>query len=160
MPLADGDSAESGDVWTRVITSADYWRKDGRLHNNAFRGKAIAQSTDRPWQHELSGRLLSLVKHLGDESKEFCAKHSREFHGVMFQTAENIKSEASGFPTDAIYTPKSDDEAHGDVVSFKTTSDNLADVRDWLQDFIQAVGPSKIDAVCSMRKGPSFPKTV
>src|SRR5262245_58082192 len=123
MPLRDGDPAELSDVWTRVLTNNGYWKKDGTLHNSAFGGKAIAPPNEknRPWAHELSGRLLSLIKNLEKESSEFCVAFKCEFAGIMFQKVENLRSEVSGFRTDVIYTPKDADIAHSDFVSFGTT---------------------------------------
>jgi hypothetical protein len=85
------------------------------------------------------------------ESRTFCEKHFREFHGIMFQKVENLKSEGSGFPTDAIYTPIKDrDEAHSDFVIFRASeAEHVAAVRDWLQDFIQYVRPG-LKAVCAL----------
>jgi hypothetical protein len=40
MALIEDTPAEPWDVWSRVITSSDYWKKDGTLHNNAFKGRA------------------------------------------------------------------------------------------------------------------------
>src|SRR5215471_10329565 len=104
MPLTDGDSAPAWDVWTRVITDKNYWKSDGTLHNKAFSRGAFRKpdpARNRPWSRELSGRLLSLIADLNHESTQFCALHGREFAGVMFQKAENLKSEGSGYPTEA-----------------------------------------------------------
>jgi hypothetical protein len=152
MTPSDGDPAEPWDVWTRVITNQEYWKKDGTLHNSAFSGKgAIAvPETERPWSHELSGRLLSLITNLQQESAGFCAGMNKQFAGVMFQTVENLRSVASGFPTDVVHTP-SDDAAHGDVIAFGTTDEDRFILRDWLQDFIQYVRPNLLAAVEALR---------
>jgi hypothetical protein len=168
MPLLDGDPANPFDVWTRVLTS-DQWRKDGRLNNGAFSGKSFLQTAaqGRHWAQEVSGRLLSLVQNLREESETFCRTFGCEFHGVMFQTVENLRSDGAGypkhgfFPTEVCYTPVNtparQDQAHADLVTSKVTDESNKEVRDWLQDIIQAVKPDKLPAVCSMRQSPNFP---
>jgi hypothetical protein len=79
MALAAGDPAEIWDVWTRVITSEEYWTKDGRLHNSAFGGKAFRPPNNpNPWTYELSGRILSFIEHLEKESVAFCKTIQKE----------------------------------------------------------------------------------
>jgi hypothetical protein len=154
MPLAANEPAEIWDVWTRVITSKDYWTKDGRLHNTAFGGKAFAPSDNqRPWTYELSGRILSLIKHLETESVEFCETYNKVFAGVMYQNVENLRSDHSGFPIDVIYTPYVEDNAHSDLAVYKATEKkHVFAVRDWLQDFIQHVRPGRLAAICALRR--------
>jgi hypothetical protein len=154
MPLSDGDPAESWDVWMRVITNGNYWKKDGTLHNSAFKGKGALSTSEesRPWSHELSGRLLSLINDVQQESADFCRAHNKDFHGIMYQTVENLRAEVHGFPTDVRYTPKSTDPAHGDFVTFNTTDADLPAIRDWLQDFIKALKPDNVAAICALRR--------
>jgi hypothetical protein len=153
MALADGDPAETWDTWTRVITSENYWKKDGTLHNNAFSGKAFAApKADRLWSHELSGRLLSLIGNLLQESTEFCTQINKQFAGLMFQKVDNLRSTCSGFRTDVVYTPYSEDTAHSDCVAFETNDENRFELRDWLQDFIQCVRPEMISALEALRQ--------
>src|SRR6266566_8662927 len=153
MPLAAGEPAEIWDVWTRVITSEDYWTRDGRLHNSAFGGTAFARpGNPRPWTYELSGRLLSLIKHLESESVAFCKTRKKDFAGLMYQNVENLRSDGSGFPIDIIYTPRDEDTAHSDVAVYNATEKrHVFAVRDWLQDFIQHVRPNKLAAICALR---------
>jgi hypothetical protein len=153
MTLADGNPAETWDTWTRVITSEAYWKKDGTLHNKAFSGKAFAvPEANRPWSHELSGRLLSLIANLPQESGEFCARISKQFSGIMFQKVEKLRSIGSGFQTDVVYTPYLEDTAHGDFASFGTKDEDLPELRDWLQDVIQCVRPDLISAIEALRQ--------
>jgi hypothetical protein len=156
MALADGDPAETWDTWTRVITSEAYWKKDGTLHNKAFSGKAFAvPETDRPWSHELSGRLLSLVVNLQQESSDFCARIEKQFSGIMFQKVEKLRSNTSGFQTDVVYTPYLEDTAHGDFASFGTSDEDLSGLRDWLQDVIQCMRPEMVSAIEALRQSQS-----
>jgi len=146
MALKPCDPAEAGDVWLRVITNKKYWRDDGTIHNGAFAGKGgFAHVDDHPWTHDLSGRLLSLVKDLGKDCINFCGER---YAGVMFQNVETLRSENSGWPTDVIYTPLERDPAHADFVAFNVGNDlDYFQVRDWLQDIIQYVKPEKVEAV-------------
>jgi hypothetical protein len=159
--LKDGDPAQAWNVWIRVITDCNYWKKDGTLHNKAFTGKGgfMPPLKARPWSHELSGRLLSLVTNLREESMAFCEGLKRDFAGIMFQHVEGLRSQRSGFPTDVIYTPVvAADEAHSDLtVKHAVTEDDLRELRDWLQDNIFYVKPDKLSAVCTLRE--NFPST-
>jgi hypothetical protein len=154
MALAAGDPAEIWDVWTRVITSEEYWTKDGRLHNSAFGGKAFRPPNNpNPWTYELSGRILSFIEHLEKESVAFCKTIQKDFAGVMYQNVENLRSDGSGFPMDVIYTPHDTDNAHSDVAVYRATDKkHIFAVRDWLQDFIQHVRSDKLAAVCALRQ--------
>lgn len=155
MALSDGDPADPVDIWHRPLTSSNYWRKaDGTLHNRAFTGKAISPPRDgRPWSYEFSGRLLSLVQDAHAESREFCTSRGMEFAGVVFQMVCRLRTIARGrFPTDVVYTPKSDDTAHADIVFSKTEADDLPELRDWLQSTLIAVRP---DA-----SGPTLPSKI
>src|SRR6266568_7749512 len=117
MPLSDSDPADQHDIWTRVITVGKHWNADGTLHNAAFSGRNVIAEADqarRHWSHELSGDLLSLIPNLRLHSEGFCARWRQEFHGTMFQTVENLRTDGSGdshqspFPTDVRYTPRED----------------------------------------------------
>jgi hypothetical protein len=124
-------------------------------------------ATGRPWAQEVSGSLLSLIKNLRTECETFCsALAGAEFHGIMFQSIENLRTNGDGyprhtfFPTDVCYTPiEPQNRAHADLVTHTKTDDSAKEVRDWLQDMIQAVKPDKLNAVCSMRQAPNFPKS-
>jgi hypothetical protein len=150
MSLKAGDPADESDVWLRVVTNENYWKADGTLHNKAFGGGAFSPSKDLPWRHELSGRLLSLIKNLEQECIDFCGQ---KFAGVMFQTVVNLRSKGSGFSTDVYYTPTERDEAHSDFVIFGIEDkDDIFQVRDWLQDFVQYVKPQRLAAVEALRR--------
>jgi hypothetical protein len=158
MPPQPGAPADLTDVWLRVLTSADYWKKsDGTLHNSAFSGSAIAPPTDqRPWTLEMSGRLLSFVRNLEEESITFCTP-PRVFAGLMYQTVENLRSGGNSFhvntgcPTDVIYTPIGGDGAHADLVAYGPTHANRYLIRDWLQEFIQCIRPHDCAVVEQLR---------
>jgi len=167
MALSDGNPADPFDVWTRVLTS-DQWRSDGRLHNGAFSGKSFLRDapSGRPWAQEVSGALLSLIKNLREHCESFCKKiPGGEFHGVMFQTVSNLRSDGGPyprhtfFPTDVRYAPiPPDNLGHADLVTSNKSGNSAKEVRDWLQDMILAVKPRKLGTICALRDTPNFPK--
>jgi hypothetical protein len=151
MALADGDPAEADDVWLRAITDERYLKPDGTLHNSAFSGRRVLgppSTPGRPWSLELSGWLLSLIEGLERKCTDFCL--GRRFAGVMFQSVEKLRSEASGFRTDVIFTPKPNDSAHADFVGFGTADKFV--IRDWLQDMLGAVRPDGLAAIDALRR--------
>jgi hypothetical protein len=156
MSLADGDPAPAVDTWSRIITNAKHWRKDGKVHNKAFTGSAISPPDQaRPWSHELSGRLLSLIGDLRVESEGFCAAFKKTFEGLVYQEVANLRGSISDvIQRDVRYTPLDRDNAHSDFVTIGSTDANLAEVRDWLQDNLLAVRPADVAAIECLRVGP------
>ena len=145
----------------RVLTSNDYWKRDGSLHNSAFSGSAIAPPTvNKPWTLEMSGRLLSLVVNVEQASRDFCVP-PREFAGLIYQTVDNLRSAGNSFhvntgcPTDVIYTPINEpghqDVAHADLVAYGPDRANRFLIRDWLQEFIQYVRPNQCTVIEQLR---------
>lgn len=124
MPLADGDPAPQGDVWYRILTSDKYINRGGVQHA-AFQGKAIKpppQNKNRPWQAELSGRLLSLAgthEEVQDHCTAYCKAQNRTFYGVMYPKEREQPlhgSVVTGITLGIYYTPLDDgDEAHSDL---------------------------------------------
>src|SRR5262245_41998453 len=101
MPPQDGAPADECDVWLRNITNKNHVRPDGRLHNSAFKGKAIArQSGGRPWDHELSGRLLSITKQFEAEGQQYCRARSLLFVGVMYALVRTLRASVNEIKTD------------------------------------------------------------
>ncbi|TPK63859.1 hypothetical protein FJ930_26120 [Mesorhizobium sp. B2-4-15] len=154
MALNWGDKADVRDYWLRVLTNEAYLRSDGTVHNGAFGGKAISQPDDRAWSLELSGRLLSLVKDVEAEARAFCGD-KMPFIGVLYQSVENLRTDGTsplpGFPTDIVYTPRAGDNAHADHVAYGPTAEHKFALRDWLQDFIQAVDSTQCNVVEQLR---------
>src|SRR5271154_1079852 len=102
-------------LWSRVITNPKHWRKDGLgLHNQAFKGRAIAPpETERPWSHELSGRLLSFIKDLHKEAQSFCQQHNKPFEGIMYTDVLSPRTTLdNSIDSDVRYTPLDHDVAH------------------------------------------------
>lgn len=160
MPIADGDPADDGDIWFRVLTEDDnkYIRK-GKIHPNAFKGKnAIAtpdQHKNRPWDHELSGRLRSLTNDVIAEANAYCEEmtsrtgQTKKFGGVMFCSVPEARQTFENTITTRVhYTPLSTDRAHADLTF--TGSANAAEqvfdnLRLWLCDVVIGLHPAQIE---------------
>ena len=143
MPPKDGEPADPDDVWLRNVTDKKHVRADGKPTSNAFTGRAISPRAEgRPWDHELSGRLLSFTMDFEAEGRKYCEDRNKSFIGVLYAKVERVRCEANGIKTDVYYTPIPDvDEAHGDLTMAGTTDDNLGAVRDWLQEVLRVSKP-------------------
>jgi hypothetical protein len=142
MPLKDGEPADADDVWLRNITNKHHVRPDGRLASNAFTGRAISPpAPGRPWDHELSGRLLSLTNDFEAEGRTYCEQRNKPFIGVIYAKVERIRRETNGVKTDVCYTPKDGDKGHADLTMAGTNDDNVGLVRDWLQEVLRFSKP-------------------
>lgn len=142
MPPKDGEPADADDVWLRNVTDKKHARADGRPTSNAFTGRAIwPRAPGRPWDHELSGRLLSLTNDFELEGRAFCEKLGKPFIGVIYAKVERIRRETDGIGTDVYYTPNGDDVAHADLTMAGTNDDNLGRVRDFLQEVLRVSKP-------------------
>ncbi len=142
MPPKDGEPADANDVWLRNITNKNHVRPDGRLTSNAFTGSAISPPVSRrPWDRELSGRLVSLTNDFEAEGRAFCGQRNKPFMGVMYAKVERLRRETNGITTDVYYTPKEDDKAHADLTMAGTDDDNIGFLRDWLQEVLRVSKP-------------------
>ena len=91
MPIADGEPADDGDIWFRVLTEDSYIKK-GKIYPNAFKGRKTIAAPDpakqRQWSHELSGALHSLVSDVVAAANAYCeemtrvTKQTKTFSGV------------------------------------------------------------------------------
>ena len=147
MPPKDGEPADADDIWLRNVTDKKHVRADGKLTSNAFTGRAISpRAPGRPWDHELSGRLLSLTNDFEAEGRRYCEQRNKPFIGVMYAKVERIRRETNYVKTDVHYTPiKDGDKAHADLTMAGTNDDNLGPIRDWLQEVLRV---SKPDPKC------------
>jgi hypothetical protein len=144
MPPKDGEPADADDVWLRNVTSKAHVRADGKPTSNAFTGRAAIAppAAERPWDYELSGRLLSLTNDFEAEGRAFCEGLKKPFIGVMYAKVEHIRRETNGVKTDVYYTPiKDGDLAHADLTMAGTNDDNLGPLRDWLQEILSVSKP-------------------
>jgi hypothetical protein len=166
MPLSDGDSADDGDTWLRVLTVRRHLRSDGTLHHNAFSGSAIKPpppDKNRRWSHEISGRLVSLAEDVEKEGKAFCESLSRatgqtkEFVGVAYARVEGLRAMVECISTDVCYTPLGHDPAHSDVVFFNSTDSDLDRLRDWLQEVLRPVKSNQLEVLKAVPHSPRPP---
>jgi hypothetical protein len=154
MALSDGDLADARDTWSRIITDPRYWKPDGTMHNRAFTGKAIAPPLqNRSWSHELSGRLLSLIASLKQESEDICQQKCRPFEGIMYRDVAGLCAMIDGdIKADVRYTPIADeDAAHSDFVTYHTVDAHLQSIRDFLQETVRALRPANISQLDLLR---------
>ena len=158
MPIGDGEQADNGDIWFRVLTDDDNkYIKKGKIHPNAFKGKNVVAEPkqQRPWDHELSGRLRSLAGNVTKEANDYCDEMTKKtgqkktFGGVMFcRVAEARQTFEQTINTDACYTPLSTDRAHADMVFFgsKNLSEETFDkLRLWLCELVTGLYPAQIE---------------
>src|SRR4051794_14475061 len=125
MPIADGDPADVGDIWFRVLTDERYIRK-GTVHPHAFKGKGVIGRPDpekkRPWDHELSGRLRSLSATPAAEAEDYCAemtklhKQTKTFAGIMFCRLPDLRPLPNQINTGVHFTPLPNVKSHADFV--------------------------------------------
>jgi len=170
MPLSEGDFAEDNDTWFRVLTEDKYIRK-GRIHHSAFSGgRTIAPpdpAKNRPWSHELSGRLRSLSTDVQREAQEYCAEISRRtrqnkgFAGLMFSNVANLRTTlAARITTGVMYTPLPGTPSHADLTF---TGSTAADITipgvlvDWLQDAVTGLYPSQLSLLPGAPSGSRSP---
>jgi hypothetical protein len=158
MPPNDGEPADEADIWLRNITDKKHIRSDGKLRNNVFTGKAIAQGNEaRSWAHELSGRLLSLTNDFEAEGQQYCKNRGRTFMGVMYASVQSLRAAVDGIRTDVYYTPiESVDQAHADFVTFGSTDESLFRIRDWLQETVMVALAPKCILASTLSKSPSL----
>src|SRR5262249_2542785 len=104
------------------------------------------QSDGRPWDHELSGRLLSLTNEFEAEGQRYCRGRSLPFVGVMYASVRTLRASVNEIKTDVYYTPiENGDDAHADFVTFGSTDETLFIIRDWLQETVSvALAPNCI----------------
>jgi hypothetical protein len=170
MLIADGDPADDGDIWFRVLTDDDNkYIKKGKIHPNAFKGKNAIIAPDpqknRPWDHELSGRLRSLTNDVVAEANAYCEEmttrtgQTKKFGGVMFcgipqarQVFENV------IETRVHYTPLPTDRAHADLTfngSVSATEEVFDKLRLWLCDVVTGLYPAQIELLRHAQTSPS-----
>ena len=115
----------------------------------------------KPWAHELSGRLTSLVGDIVGEAeaqvtkiREAFTRRNKpvpskiQFAGVACATASELR--ATTMPvitTDVVYSPLHADAAHANFVTYQTIlNEDLDPVRDWLKETLRVVEPQDINA--------------
>jgi hypothetical protein len=84
----------------------------------------------------------------GKEARGEAIPSSLQYSGLAW--AEFSKIRSSGY--DVIYTPRSGDDAHADLVSVKQSNEAIAELRDWLQDNLRIITASRNDEIDDLRK--------
>ena len=151
MALADGDAAEPGEVWLRVIKEPKWIKDDGSVPNNAFSGAKVFRSPpERPWSLELSGALLSLVADLEGYGRGKCGDN---YAGHMYQVVDKLYCIEHAI--DVTFTPHPKDVppdlAHADAVSFRIVIEDKHLMRDWLQEVISTVRRNQFGPLEALR---------
>ena len=159
MPIVEGDTADDGDIRFRVLTDDDnkYIRK-GKIDPNAFKGRNAIVAPDpqknRPWDHELSGRLRSLANDVVAEAIAYCEEMTRRtsqtkrFGGVMFCSVPEARKEFENIGVCVHYTPLLTDKAHADLTfngSANADEQVFDKVRLWLCDVVTGLYPAQIE---------------
>src|SRR5262249_3600556 len=118
---------------------------------------AFFPAAQRPWSHELSGRIASLAADIVNEAEVIVAQIRQNFinkarsvpskivfTGVACATAAELRT-TGPLPTDAIYTPDQNDLAHSDFVTYRTINDgDLDPVRERLRQTLRVLKPQDI----------------
>lgn len=171
--MSDGDLAEDHDCWFRVIIDARWVNADGTISEQALKNRAIAAPTDanRPWSHELSGRLLSLTSNISVEGDAFVAKIRAKqkkpskhliFSGVVYGRPHNLRDQlGTQMRSDVVHTPISPpdewaDPAHADFVIFgASTEDDLDVIRTFIQDRTKVATPAGLGEISALCASPA-----
>jgi hypothetical protein len=126
MMLSDGDPAEDGDIWFRILTSDKHITK-GRVQHAAFKGaiKPPRPEKNRSWSSEMSGRLRSIagtITEVQQHAIQYCDRKNQTFAGVAFSSSSRLRISFQDDPiTSAVYytpidKPPDTDSAHADLV--------------------------------------------
>ena len=152
------------ECWYRLLTNRDHVTRDKTVHYQALkRGAFQLPEQDRPWARELSGRLSSLVADICAEAEVEVERIRRLFvergqkvpskicfAGVACSAGYELRTTIEVVRTDVVYSPSSTDDAHSDVITYQTVSDeDLDPVRNWLMKTLRVVKPQDIDVQIS-----------
>jgi hypothetical protein len=154
MSLSDGDPADGGDIWFRIVTQENHLVR-GRVHHSAFGGNAIAppqKGKNRPWDRELSGRLRTLagtLEEITNHAEAYCealtakGQGKKTFSGVMYVRVRDAKKTLENILTTAIhYTPLDEDKAHADLTFngwIRDTKEDRERFNLWFSGMLQAL---------------------
>jgi hypothetical protein len=168
MIAVAGDRACDSDRWVRVITMATYLNQDGTIHHQALKAAPPLPQDQRRWNHEVSGRLLSLTSDLDGEAISFVASVRQSqrailnplpkafgFYGHVAGTAEAIR-EIDPKRTDVVYTPMLPpepviDPAHADVTFCDTTDSDVLALCSQLQGRVSVFVPTQTSELEQLR---------
>lgn len=168
MTLNPGEPAEDSDQWVRVITFPAFINPDGTIHHQALKIDQPRPQDQRPWSHEMSGRLLSLTTDLDAEAiafvrlvREIALRSGKRpappfgYYGHMATTPLSIRRvDPAG--VDVIYTPVGraedvPDDAHSDVAFYRKTAEEIPAIRSRIQDELKIFSPDQTDELEMLR---------
>ena len=115
MPASRGLTPEGSvpdhECWYRLLTNSDHVTRDGTVHYQALKRSAFKPPDQKPWAHELSGRLVSLAGDVIGEAEARVAKIRRtltqrnksvpskiRFAGVACATASELRATTESDP--------------------------------------------------------------
>jgi hypothetical protein len=158
--LTPGTSVPDAECWSRALTNSDHVTAGGTVHLQALKGNAFSACTLPNYSHELSGRLVSLGGDIARAAQErvdaarnnFLAAGKRvpskiQFMGVGCATTAEMRAPMNPpAPSDVIYTPNIDDNAHSDFIVNAASPDVLDSVRAEVSRRLRLVRPQDITA--------------
>lgn len=117
-------SADDTDRWVRHLIEPRSV-KNNRV-TEAYIRRYLAPVVGKPWQAEISGRLLSLAfdwRKIADREVQRLSEPQFRFYGMAYVDLVDLRASASNF--DVFPTPRCADWAHADLVAWNAP---LADV--------------------------------
>lgn len=159
------------ECWYRLLTNRDHVTRDDTVHYQALKGGAFQPPEQgKPWAHELSGRLSSIVADICAEAEAEVerirhrflergrnAPSKIRFVGVACAAGLELRTKIEAVSTDVVYSPLSTDAAHSNFVTYQTISnEDLDPVRNWLMKTLRVINPQCIDIqISSCGRPPS-----
>ena len=144
-----------------MLTNSSHVTRDGTVHYQALKGGVFEAPDQKPWAHELSGRITSLVVDIVGEAearvgeiratyiqKKKSVPRKIRFAGVACATASELRAPTMPtITTDVVYSPLPEDAAHANFVTYQTISnEDLNPVRNWLKETLRVIKPQDINA--------------
>lgn len=159
MPPVANTPVPDGDCWFRVLTNKDHATSDGTVHYQALKGGVFRASVGRAWTHELSGRIASEAGAHDDvaDAAEAQVGAVRQkylnrgepvpskimFRGIAVATTQELRN--AQLATDVMYTPRTEDAAHTDFVTYNTvTNEDIDPSREFLRKTLRVISPSEL----------------
>jgi hypothetical protein len=149
------------ECWYRLLTNTDHVTRDGTVHYQALkRGAFQPPPEQKPWAHELSGRMASLVANVSDDAETVIEDIRNRFvqqgkplpskicfAGLACAVSSELRTvTALDIATDVVYSPLLEDHAHSNFVTYNTAADeDLDPVRDWLRTILRVIKPQDVE---------------
>ncbi|HJE25526.1 MAG TPA: hypothetical protein K8W01_17895 [Methylorubrum populi] len=117
--LPDGCSlADENDIWLRHIIEAKATRVEEPRLKAQYIQRKLELVTDRPWQAEISGRLLSIANDVSEKAE--AAANASESESIKFRHVASVAvaTVRQNKLLDVVHEPKKDDPAHSNIVAY------------------------------------------